>query len=119
MPESGDDGGELRFFQPVRPVSAAEGSGGELQTSLVELHPLLGRNRAVPQLQTPPAACAVRLTHKKKSGGLGDAKGIHSTIQIPSSLSPQKSFSAWAELTPNQWDWEKPKRPKSRCSLSS
>lgn len=36
MSESGSDGGELRFFQPAHCVSTAEGSGGDLQTSVVE-----------------------------------------------------------------------------------
>lgn len=45
--------------------------------------------------------------------GCWDAKGIHSRILIPSSLSSQKPWSAWAGLRPNQRRWEKPKRPKT------
>lgn len=45
--------------------------------------------------------------------GCWDAEGIHSRILIPSSLSPLKSWRAWASLRPNQCHWEKPKCPKS------
>lgn len=46
------------------------------------------------------------------TAGCWDAKGIHSIVLIPSLLSPQKSWSAWASLIPNQWHWEKPKPSK-------